>query len=157
MNVSAHRSWETSYTTTDDNTFHSSDEPRRIYFLPPSPSPPPSPPKSTEKEEKPGNVLSKRRGSVAAHLRSLRSDDSPSKGHPRPINQKLRIVPVSKLTSRTMKLTTLFNNSCILIVCKNMGTYIYVPPLMHKYMNRLRRWHVAATCHPTLFYSWKST
>ena len=33
MNVSAHRSWETSYTTTDDNTFHSSDEPRRKYFF----------------------------------------------------------------------------------------------------------------------------
>ena len=43
MNVSAFNSWETSYTTTDDDTFHSSDEPRRIYFLPPSPSPPPSP------------------------------------------------------------------------------------------------------------------
>ena len=32
MNVSAFRSWETSYTTTDDNTFHSSDEPRRVYW-----------------------------------------------------------------------------------------------------------------------------
>ena len=42
MNVSAN-SWETSYTTTDDDTFHSSDEPRRIYFLPLIPSPPPSP------------------------------------------------------------------------------------------------------------------
>ena len=30
MNVSAFNGWETSYTTTDDNTFHSSDEPRRI-------------------------------------------------------------------------------------------------------------------------------
>ena len=45
MNVSAFTSWETSYTTTNDDTFHSSDEPRRIYFLPPSPSPPPSPPR----------------------------------------------------------------------------------------------------------------
>ena len=43
MNVSAFNSWETSYTTTDDNTFCSSDEPRRIFFLPPSPSQPPSP------------------------------------------------------------------------------------------------------------------
>ena len=43
MNVSAFNTWETSYTTTDDDTFHSSDEPRRIYFIPPSPSPPPSP------------------------------------------------------------------------------------------------------------------
>ena len=32
MNVSAFRSWETSYTTTDDNTFHTSDEPRRVYW-----------------------------------------------------------------------------------------------------------------------------
>ena len=30
MNVSTFDSWETSYTTTDDNTFSSSDEPRRI-------------------------------------------------------------------------------------------------------------------------------
>ena len=43
MNVSAFNSWETSYTTTNDDTFYSSDEPRRIYFLPPIPSPPPSP------------------------------------------------------------------------------------------------------------------
>ena len=41
--ISDFNSWETSYTITDDDTFHSSDEPRRIYFLPPSPSPPPSP------------------------------------------------------------------------------------------------------------------
>ena len=49
MNVSAFNSWETSYTTTDDDTFHSSDEPRRIYFLPPSPSPPPSPPRKLKR------------------------------------------------------------------------------------------------------------
>ena len=30
MNVSAFNSWETSYTTTNDDTFHSSEEPRRI-------------------------------------------------------------------------------------------------------------------------------
>ena len=34
MNISAFNSWETSYTTTDDDTFHSSDEPRRIYSFP---------------------------------------------------------------------------------------------------------------------------
>ena len=32
MNVSAQNSWETSYTTTDDNTFYTSDEPRRVYW-----------------------------------------------------------------------------------------------------------------------------
>ena len=43
--VSAFNSWDTSYTTTDNDTFHSSDEPRRIYFLPPSHSSLPSPPR----------------------------------------------------------------------------------------------------------------
>ena len=43
MNKSAFNSWETYYTTTDNDTFYSSDELRRIYFLPPSPASPPSP------------------------------------------------------------------------------------------------------------------
>ena len=30
-NVSAFNNWETSYTSTDDNTFYTSDEPRRVY------------------------------------------------------------------------------------------------------------------------------
>ena len=41
MNVSTFNSWETTHTTTDDNTFYSGDEPRRIYFLPSTPTPPP--------------------------------------------------------------------------------------------------------------------
>ena len=49
MNVSAFNSWETSYTTTDNDTFYSSDDPRRIYFFPPSPSSPPSPPRKLKK------------------------------------------------------------------------------------------------------------
>ena len=32
MNFSAFRSWETSSTSTDDDTFYSSDEPRRVYW-----------------------------------------------------------------------------------------------------------------------------
>ena len=48
INVSAFNSWETSYTTNDD-TFYSSDETRRIYFLPPTPSPPPSPPRKMKR------------------------------------------------------------------------------------------------------------
>ena len=32
MNVSAFNSWETSYTTTDNDTFYTSDEPRRVYW-----------------------------------------------------------------------------------------------------------------------------
>ena len=49
MNVSAFNSWETSYMKTDDDTFYSSEEPRRIYFLPPTPSPPPSPPRKLKR------------------------------------------------------------------------------------------------------------
>ena len=33
MNVSTFNSWETPHTTTDDNTFYSEDEPRRIYWI----------------------------------------------------------------------------------------------------------------------------
>ena len=49
MNVSAFNRWETSYTTTDNDTFYSSDEPRRIYFFPPSPASPPSPPRELKR------------------------------------------------------------------------------------------------------------
>ena len=107
-NVSAFNNWETSYTSTDDNTFYTSNEPRRVYWdlssdddlgssVPRNPSVASSPcftpaaSKSTEKEDKPGNVLSQRRGSVAAHLRSLRADDPNSKGHPRSIKQKIEL------------------------------------------------------------------
>ena len=47
MNVSAFFSGETSYTTTDNDTL--SDEPRRSYFLPPSPASPPSPPRKLKR------------------------------------------------------------------------------------------------------------
>ena len=36
MNVSTFSSWETPHTTTDDNTFYSSDEPRRVYWTSPA-------------------------------------------------------------------------------------------------------------------------
>ena len=49
MNVSAFNNLETSYTTTNDDTFCSSDEPRRIYFTPPTPSSPPSPPRKMKR------------------------------------------------------------------------------------------------------------
>ena len=45
MSVNAFNSWETPYTTTDNDTFYSIDEPRRIYSLPLSPSLPPSLPR----------------------------------------------------------------------------------------------------------------
>ena len=69
MNVSAYNSWETPHTTTDDNTFYSEDEPRRVYWtsplgetfesedeprriyvLSPSPSPQPSPPRRQKRK-----------------------------------------------------------------------------------------------------------
>ena len=50
MSVSAFNSWETSYTTTNDDTFYSSDEPRKLYFLPPTPSPPPSSPRKMKRK-----------------------------------------------------------------------------------------------------------
>ena len=81
MNVSAYNSWETPHTTTDDNTFYSEDEPRRVYWTSPlgetfesegeprriyvlslSPSPQPSHPRKEEKKVEPGNVLSMRGG-----------------------------------------------------------------------------------------------
>ena len=58
---------------------------------------------------------------------------------------------VPNLLPELKKLMTLYHVS--LIVCTYMGTYIYVPPLMHRNTNSLRRWHVVATCHPTLFQS----
>ena len=69
MNVSAYTSWGTPHTTTDDNTFYSEDEPRRvhwtsplgetfesedeprrIYVLSTSPSTPPSPPRRQKRK-----------------------------------------------------------------------------------------------------------
>ena len=67
MNVSAFSSWETSYTTTDDDKFHSSNEPRRIYFLPPSPSPPPSPPRRQKRKMSLGMSFPKE-GGVSQHI-----------------------------------------------------------------------------------------
>ena len=67
MNVSAFNSWETSYTTTNDDTFYSSDEPRRIYFLPPTPSPPPSPPRKMKRRLSLGMSFPKD-GGVSQHV-----------------------------------------------------------------------------------------
>ena len=67
MNVSAFNSWETSYTTTDNDTFYSSDEPRRIYFLPPSPESPPSPPRRQKRRLSLGMSFPKE-GRVSQHI-----------------------------------------------------------------------------------------
>ena len=67
VNVSAYNSWETSYTTTDNDTFHSTDEPRRIYFLPPSPASPPSPPQKLKRRLSLGLSFPKE-GRVSQHV-----------------------------------------------------------------------------------------
>ena len=67
MNISTFNSWETSYTTTDNDTFHSSDEPRKIYFLPPSPASPPSPPRMLKRRLSLGMSFPKE-GGVSQHI-----------------------------------------------------------------------------------------
>ena len=67
MNVSAFNSWETSYTTTHDDTFSSSDEPRRIYFVPPTPSQPPSPARKMKRRLSLGMSFPKG-GGVSQHV-----------------------------------------------------------------------------------------
>ena len=36
MKISTFNSWETPHSTADDNTFYSSDEPRRVYWTSPA-------------------------------------------------------------------------------------------------------------------------
>ena len=77
MNVSTFNSWATPYTTTNDDTFHSSDESRRIYFLSPSPSPPPSPPRRQKKRLSLGMSFPKKKG-VSQHVCEARGQTIPS-------------------------------------------------------------------------------
>ena len=65
--VSTFDSCETSHTTTDDNIFCSSDEPRRIYLPPSNPSSPPSPPRKMKTKLEMGTSLPKR-GGVSQHV-----------------------------------------------------------------------------------------
>ena len=101
MNVSAFRSRETSYTTTEDNTFYyssdndprriywdtslnetfESDEPRRVYPIASPPSTPPLPPRARKRKLSLGMSFPKD-GGVSQRLRA---DDPSNKGHPRPI------------------------------------------------------------------------
>ena len=84
MNVSTFNSWQTPHTTTDDNTFYSEDEPRRVYWTSPldetfgsedeprrihrlsSPSPPPPPRKMRRKLEI--GMSFPKRGGVSQHI-----------------------------------------------------------------------------------------
>ena len=87
MNVSAFNSWETSYTTTDNETFYSSDEPRKIYFLPPSPASPPSPPRKLKRRLSLGMSFPKE-GGVSPHVCEACSQTIPSaKDIPGPSNR----------------------------------------------------------------------
>ena len=84
IHVSAFNSWETSYTTTDDDTFHSRDEPRRIYLLPPSPSLPPLPPRRQKRKSSLGMSIPKE-GGVSQHICEACGQTIPStKGTPGP-------------------------------------------------------------------------
>ena len=60
MKVRTFDSWELSHTTTDDRTFFSSNEPRRIFLLPSSPASPPSPPSKMKRKLEVGMSFPKR-------------------------------------------------------------------------------------------------
>ena len=86
-NISAFNSWETSCTTTDNDTFYSSDEPRRIYFLAPSPLSPPSPPRKLKRILSLGMSFPKE-GGVSQHAFEACGQTIPSaKDTPGPSNR----------------------------------------------------------------------
>ena len=105
MNRSTIDIWKTSHATRDDNTFHSEDEPRKIYVslngtcqLDEEPrgilleqcSPFTLPTPKQKRKLSMWISLQKRRGSVAACLRGMRASSSNKKGHPRSF-QKLNL------------------------------------------------------------------
>ena len=99
MNLSTIDDWETTHTTTDDNTFYSSEnEPRRVYwdfsadktfesneprrvYHTGSPSSTPPPPSQQKRRLSMGMSFPQRGGggSVAAHLRGMRPTPSTKK------------------------------------------------------------------------------
>ena len=116
MNVSTFNSCETPHTTTDENTtcvlvlspgwsiwFR-----RRTQTNTPIVQSITAATSSQDEEEvRDRDVLSKIRGSVAARLQSLRSDDPLSKGHPRSIEQELETWKTFETYIQTIKLTNL--------------------------------------------------
>ena len=110
MNVSTFNSWETPHTTTDDNTFYSSDEPRWVYWTSPldktfdsedeprqkylfsSPSPPPPPRKMKRKLEI--GMSFPKDGECRSMSAKPAVRRSPNKGHPRSIDQELETVDI---------------------------------------------------------------
>ena len=97
MNLSTIEGWETPHTTTDDNTFYSSEnEPRRVYwdlsgdetfelneprrvYLTGSPSSTPPPPPRQKRRLSMGMSFPQRGGGVAAYLRGMRPTPSTKK------------------------------------------------------------------------------
>ena len=105
MKLSTIEGCETPHTTIDDNTYFSEYEPRKNYWdmssdgtfggrtkkhslssksLPSGATP------QNEKEIEHWNVLSKKSGSVAAYLRSLRADAPESEGHSCHVEKRLK-------------------------------------------------------------------
>ena len=92
MNVSTIEGWATPHTTTDDNTFYSSEkEPRRVYwdFSPDETFNSNEPRRfslatsttstATKEKTEHGDIFSSNRGSVAAHLRGMQPAPSSQK------------------------------------------------------------------------------
>ena len=104
MNVSIFNSWETPHTTTDDNTFYSEDQPRRVYWTSPldetfqseserrriylmSSSSPPTPPRKMKRKfERECLIQKKGECRSTSTMRSLRTSDSPNKRQSRTVN-----------------------------------------------------------------------
>ena len=99
MNVSAFNSWDTSYTTTNDNTFYSSDEPRGIYFFPPTPSPPPSPPRKMKRRFSLGMSFPND-GGVSQHVCEASGQTIPAvKDIPGPSGRNSKLENISNLST----------------------------------------------------------
>ena len=103
VNVSAFNSWETSHTTSNDDTFYSEDEPRRVYWTPPlgetfqsddeprriyllSQSPSPPPPRAQKRKLSLGMSFPKE-GGVSQHVCEACGQTIPSKDTPGPSNR----------------------------------------------------------------------
>ena len=156
MNVSAFNNWETSYTSTDDNTFYTSDEPRRVYWdlssdddlgssVPRNPSVASSPcvtpplPRAQKRKLSLGMSFPKD-GGLSQHICEACGQTIPSvKDTPGPSSGNYNCANI-KLTSGTIKLMTSFNISCIFNCVHIYGdVYNTYPHKCTKNMNSLRR------------------
>ena len=119
MNFSTFNSWETPHTTTDDNTFHSEDEPRRAYWTSPmgeifysggelrriyllSSPPPPSTPRKMKRKLEIGMCFPKRTG-VSQHVCEACGQVIPQQGTFKDRQLKTRTLKAVKLRLRNYK------------------------------------------------------